>query len=290
MVINIENSYIQTFESNVRHLAQQGESLLRNKVTERGDNGEKHNWDRLAPTAAVQKVAKRVATPYQDGNWTRRVSVAQTWHWADSYEEQDIIQMLIDPQSALVRNGASAMKRAMDDIIINQATIASLNGDATTTALPAGQIIGTGAAEITFDNILQINQIFQTNNIDMDVPRCIAIGPKQVRSLMRTVEVTSSDYQNMKALAGNGYLPNFLGFSWVVTNRLVVPAANQLNCLAFTPYAIGLQVNSDIKTQVAVDPSMSFLYAVYMQFTMGAVRVEDEHMVKLHVSNLVDGA
>lgn len=290
MVINIQNDYIQTFESNVRHLAQQGESLLRNKVTEKATNGKNHNWDRLAPTAAVQKVAKRVATPYQDGDWTRRVSAAQTWHWADSYEEEDIVQMLLDPSSNLARNGASAMKRAADDLIIAQATIAALNGDATTTALPAGQIIGTGAAEITFDNILHINQIFQTNNIDADVPRCIAIGPKQVRSLMRTVEVTSSDYQNMKALAGNGYLPNFLGFSWVVTNRLVVPAANQLNCLAFTPYAIGLQVNSDIKTQVAIDPSNSFLYAVYMQFTMGAVRVEDEHMVKLHVSNLVDGA
>ena len=288
MVINIQNSYIQTFESNVRHLAQQGEALLRAKVSEKSTNGEKHNWDKLAPTAAVQKVAKRVATPYQDGNWTRRVSTPQTWHWADSYEEQDIVQMLIDPSSALTVNGAAAMKRATDDIIINQATIASLNGDATTTALPAGQIIGTGAAEITFDNILNINQIFMTNNIDMDVPRCLAIGPKQVRSLMRTVEVTSSDYQNMKALAGNGYLPNFLGFDWIVSNRLVVPAANQLNCLAFTPYAMGLQVNSDIKTNVAQDPSMSFLYAVYMQFTMGAVRVEDEHMVRLHVSNLGD--
>lgn len=289
MGINIQNDYIQTFESNVRFLAQQGEALLRNKVTEKATNGANHNWDRLAPTAAVQKVAKRVATPYQDGNWTRRVSGVQTWHWADSYEEQDIVQMLIDPGSALARNGASAMKRAMDDIILAQATIASLNGDATTTALPAGQILGNGTTEITFDNILQANQVFQTNNIDMDVPRCIVLGPRQVRSLMRTVEVTSSDYQNMKALAGNGYLPNFLGFSWVVSNRLVVPAAGQINCLALTPYAMGLQVNSDVKTQVAQDPSNSFLYAVYMQFTMGAVRVEDEHMIRLHLANTVDG-
>ncbi len=290
MAINIQNSYIQTFESNVRFLAQQGESLLRNKVSEKSTNGTNHNWDRLAPTAAVQKTSKRVATPYQDGNWTRRVSAAQVWHWADSYEEQDIVQMLIDPASPLTMNGAAAMKRATDDLILNQATIASLNGDASTTALPAGQIIGNGTAEITFDNILQCNQIFQTNNIDMDVPRCLVIGPKQVRSLMRTVEVTSSDYQNMKALAGNGYLPKFLGFDWVVSNRLVVPAGNQLNCLAFTPYAMGLQVNSDIKTSVGQDVANSFLYAVYMQFTMGAVRVEDEHMIKLHVSNLVDGA
>lgn len=289
MAINIENSYIETFESNVRYLAQQGEALLRNKVTEKATNGENHNWDRLAPTAAVQKTTKRVATPYQDGNWTRRVSAAQTWHWADSYEEQDIVQMLIDPQSSLTTSGAMAMKRAMDDIIIDQATISALNGDATTTPLPAGQIIGDYTTEITFDNILQANQIFQTNDIDMDTPRCIVLGPKQVRSLMRTVEVTSADYQMMKALAGNGYLPNFLGFDWVVSNRLNIPLATQLDVLAFTPYAMGLQVNQDIKTYVAQDPGASFLWAVYMQFTMGAVRVEDEHLVWLKLANTVDG-
>lgn len=287
MAITIQSSYIDTFESNVRHLAQQGDALLRNKVTEKATSGENHNWDKLAPSAAVQKVAKRVATPYQDAAWTRRVSVAQTWHWADSYEEQDIVQMLIDPASALTMNGAMAMKRATDDIIINKATVAALNGDATTTALPAGQIIGDYTTEITLDNILQINEIFQGHDIDADMPRCIIVGPKQVRSLMRLVEVTSLDYQNLKALAGNGYLPRFLGFDWIISNRLVIPAANQIDVLAFTPYAMGLQVNSDIKTNVGQDASNSFLYAIYMQFTMGAVRVEDEHMVWLKLANTV---
>jgi hypothetical protein len=287
MAVTIESAYIQTFESNVRHLAQQGEALLRNKVTEKSTNGEKHNWDRLAPSAAVQKTAKRTATPYTDPAWTRRVSSPETWHWADSYEDEDIVQMLIDPQSALNMNGSMAMKRAIDDIIITAATGAAVDGAGAPVAFPAGQIIGDYTTEITIDTVLQVNQLFQENDIMMDIPRCLVISPRQVRSLLRTVEVTSSDYQEIKALAGNGYLPNFLGYSWIVSNRLNAPLADQIDCFAMTPYAIGLQVNQDIKTKVAEDPSNSFLWAVYMQFTMGATRVEDEHLVWLKLADTV---
>ena len=58
--------------------------------------------------------------------------------------------------------------------------------------------------------------------------------------MLQLTEVTSVDYQNVKALAGNGMVPNWMGFMWVMSNRLNVPAASQLDCLAFTRAAIGL--------------------------------------------------
>ena len=52
MAISIPAAYIETFESNVRQLAQQKRSRLRNCVTEVNNQSEKHNWDRLAASAA----------------------------------------------------------------------------------------------------------------------------------------------------------------------------------------------------------------------------------------------
>ncbi|GAG18513.1 unnamed protein product, partial [marine sediment metagenome] len=56
------NIYIQTFESIVRHLAQQEVTRLRPYVTERAEGSVNHNWERLGTSDAVEKTARLVAT------------------------------------------------------------------------------------------------------------------------------------------------------------------------------------------------------------------------------------
>lgn len=80
MAITISNVYIQTFERIVRHLAQQGDTKLRQFVTEVATNGEKHNWERVGATDPTKKTSARTPTPTADLAWSRRVSLAQTFH------------------------------------------------------------------------------------------------------------------------------------------------------------------------------------------------------------------
>ena len=114
----------------------------------------------------------------------------------------------------------------------------------------------------------------------------MVIGPTQQRKLLQTPEIISADYQSVKALA-TGMLPNFMGFDWVVSNRLLAPAAGQIDCLAFTKRGIGLQVNKDISAQVAQDPSLSFAWRIYTMMTMGAVRVMDEEVVAVRLRDAI---
>lgn len=288
MTINIDNVYIQTFERNVRHLAQQSPSRLRAYVTERAVNAEKHNWERLGSNDTVAKTSARTATPTNDSDWSRRVSMPQTFHIGDTVEPEDVVQMLIEPKSNIVMSQAMAARRRIDDIIISAATGSALTGDGTSIALPASQIVGDGTAEISLDFILQVQEKFYDNDIQMDDMQraCMVIGPKQQRKLLQLMEVTSGDYQNSKALA-NGYMPNWLGFDWVVSTRLQNPVAGQIDCLCFTQQGIGLQVNRDITTKVGEDPSLSFAWRIYSMMTMGAVRVEDEHVVRMHLKDTV---
>jgi hypothetical protein len=258
---------------------------LRPYVTEKPANSRSHRWDRLAPTAAVQKTTKRADTPYQDGVWTGRVSTPETWHWADTYEEEDIVQMLTDPNSALTRSGAMAMGRAQDDIIIAAATGNATDHAGASQTFPVGQTVGDATTVFSFDLVTEVFEKFTTNDIEIDIPKVFVIGPTQLRKLQQLVEYTSSDYANVKALAESGYVPNWMGFNWVLSNRLNVPGANQIDCLAFTPYAIGMQMNMDTITKVAEDPSKSFAWTIYMQWVAGAVRVEDEHIVRVHLLN-----
>ena len=286
MAITISNVYIQTFERIVRHLAQQSDTKLRQFITEASTNGEKHNWERVGATDPTEKTSARTATPTADLAWSRRVSLAQTFHAGETYEPEDVVQMLVDPNSNIAQALASGMRRKVDDIIIAAATGDALNGNGSTSAFPAGQIVGDGTGVITLDTILETQEKFAKNDVDPDERKVMVIGPTQQRKLLQTPEIISADYQSVKALA-TGMLPNFMGFDWVVSNRLLAPAAGQIDCLAFTKRGIGVQVNKDISAQVAQDPSLSFAWRIYTMMTMGAVRVMDEEVVAVRLLDAI---
>lgn len=293
MAITISKAYIETFEANVRHLAQQAVTRLRPFVMEKSEQTEKHNWDRLAASAAREKTAARMVSPAggsgsgavgaTDGlAWSRRVSITETWDAGEVVELEDPIQMLIDPNSSVTQNLAMNMRRALDDVIIAACTGAATIGDGTTVNFPAGQLIGTGAEVITLDVVLAVQEIFYKNDVDPDIPKCFVIGPTQQRKLLQLMEVTSGDYQNAKALA-TGLLPSWMGFTWIVSTRLLAPGVGEISCLAFSNKAMGMHVASDITAKVGERTDMSFAWQFYTKFSAGAVRVEDEHIVHIHL-------
>ena len=277
------NIYIQTFESNVRHLAQQEVTRLEPYVQTRSAGSEQHNWERLGKSDAVLKTGRLVATPEADTPWDRRVSVAATWHNADSTEQEDPSQMLVDPNSNLARSLAYSMRRAKDDIIIAAATGNALDGTGAPVAFPATQQVGDGTTSISFDAITAIQEKFMQNDIDPSVPKVAVVGPTQIRKLMQLTEQTSSDYvqaQALQTLNQAGIVPNWMGFTWVASTRLLAPSAGEISCLFFTDRAIGMHVPKDISARIAEDPSMSFAWRIYCNLVAGAVRVEDEHIVE----------
>jgi hypothetical protein len=289
--LNIDNVYIQTFEDNVKHLAQQYQSKLRGNVMERGTNGNRHNWEVLDFSDAVDKTTSAPATPSLDLPWNRRVSVAQTKHTGTTIDNEDIVQMLVEPKSSATENLSFSMNRSIDDIIIDAATADALLGDGSTSAFPVAQTVGDYTTEINFDAITEIQELFMNNDVDPAQPKIAVVGPTQVRALMNLTQQTSTDFARVRGgsvgditpltnLMASGIVPNWMGFTWIMSTRLQAPAVDQIDTLFFCPDAIGLQVNEDITVQVAQDPSSSFAWRVYARLTMGAVRVQDKKIVR----------
>lgn len=283
MAINIQNVYVQSFENNARHLAQQKETKLRGTVVERAVSSEKHNWERIGQLDASLKASARQPTPEQDSDWSRRVSIAATYDIGTTTEQEDPIQMLVDPNSTIVRSIAMGMNRQVDDIIIAAATGDAMDGTGALIPFDPAQQLGDGTTEITFGAITEVQERFMENDIDPDVPKCAVVGPAQVRKLMQLTEQTSADYVHREALqrlSSTGIVPMWMGFTWIMSTRLLHPTdPGATNCLFYTMDAIGLQVNKDITARVAEDPSISFAWRLYAHLTMGAVRVEDEQIV-----------
>jgi hypothetical protein len=286
MANTVSNVYVQTYERIVRQLAQQMDSRLRPYVTERGTGGENHNWETLAPVDASQKTTRLQATPVVDAAWGRRVSLAKTYDVGDSTEQEDIVQMLVDPNSNLAYGQGMAMRRAFDDEIIAAATGTALDGDGATIALPASQIVGDYTGVISLDLVTQVTEKFLDADIDPSEQKVFVISPSQQRTLLQIAEATNNEYAR-KALMDRGVVENWMGYTWIVSTRLLHPVAGQTTCFAMTKRALGLQVNRDISARIAEDPSISFAWRIYCFATFGCVRVEDQHIVQ---ASLADAA
>jgi len=289
----VENVYIETYESIVRYLAQQKGSRFRPWVMERSVQSNGHNWERLGTQEATAKTpvggptGRNVATPEDNYPFSRRRSTPGTWHTGDTTEVEDIAQVLIDPNSSIAQAQAWAMSRAMDDEIIDAATRDADDGNGGVVVFPVSQVVGDGSTAINFDLTTQVTELFMNNDIDPDEQKVVFISPAQARKLLQLTEATSGDYNALRPLTAKGYIESWMGYTWVVSTRLNEPAAGEVDCLVMTRKALGLQINKDVWARVAQDPTISFAWRIYCASTFGAVRVEDEHIVKLHLSETI---
>lgn len=300
MPITINKAYVQSFEDNLRLISQQGKSLLRQFVTEKHESSLMHNWERIGKVSARAKTSARMVSPAggdQAGGagttaqalFSRRRTSVATFDAGEIIEAEDPSQMLADPTTPITATLANALKRKVDDIIISAANDSAIDGDGATVTFPAGQIVGGATTIISVDLLLSVQQLFLSNDVDPDEPKVLVISPVQFRTLMNIDKVTSGDYQAQQALA-TGYLPNFLGFAHtIISNRLGMtttpPTAGQIYCMAFTAKGIGLHIAKDIWAEVDRRVDLSFAWQLYTAMSMAAVRVEDEHVVRIHLKD-----
>ena len=285
MAVTIQEAYIQTFENNVRHVAQQRTAKLRGFCQTVGGNSQSHNWPKLGVIEASDKSTRLQDTPVADAAWAERTSLIIPFDAGESTEQEDPTQMLVDPNSNLVQALGMGMERKVDDRLITAATADALNGDGTTTVYNwADQSVGDYTGAISFDSVTRIQENFMESDIDPEVPKVAVVGPTQVRQLMNLTEQTSSDYVQAQALQAYGIVPNWLGFTWINSTRLLAGGdtgggAGTKDCLFMTQRALGLHVAKDITARVAEDPSKSFAWRLYCFAHMGAIRIEDEQLV-----------
>lgn len=286
MAITISSAFVEEYSNQVIHLSQQGDARLRPHVKEVPLMGESYNFEILASVDMAAKASRRAVTAYTDDTWTRRVAQSSAFVNTMTVESEDRLKMIVDPESSYAKAQGMAIKRQYDDLIIAAATGAALDGAGATPAFPAGQVVGDGATAISFDYITQVQEKFMSNEIDMDVPKVMVVGPTQVRQLMQLTQATSADYvttQSLQSLGATGIVPQWMGFTWIMSNRLLAPDVGEVGCLAFTKDAIGLAVTQDLMVRIGEDPAHSYMNQVFCQMTAGAVRIEDEQIVHLRI-------
>jgi hypothetical protein len=138
--------------------------------------------------------------------------------------------MLIDPTSSYAKAAAAAMGRAMDDVIITALGGTSYTGEtgATSVSLPSGQkpYSSSQTDGLTITKLLEAKKILDVNDVDPSIQRYFVCGPKQISDLLGTTQITSADFNTVKALA-QGQIDSFLGFKFMLWQELTRELTNR---------------------------------------------------------------
>jgi hypothetical protein len=282
MSTQITTAFVEQYKSNVFHLAQQKGSRLRGAVKTETVTGKAHFFERIGSTAAQLRTSRHSDTPRVDTPHSRRKVTMNDYDWADLIDNEDKVRMLISPQSEYAQAGAYAMGRAMDDAIIAAATGNALGGVAggTSIALPAGQKVAHGSAGLSVAKIISAKEILDAAETNPDEMKCIVCSASQISDLLAITQITSSDYNSVKALV-QGQIDTFMGFKFIRTQRLGTDSDGNRQVLAFNQSALGLAVGSDISTKISERADKNYATQVFLSMTIGATRVEDEKVVEI---------
>jgi len=278
----VTTAFVQQYSANVQMLSQQMGSLLRDKVRLESVVGKNAFFDQVGSVTAVKRTSRHGDTPQIDTPHARRRVSLVDYEFADLIDDQDKVRMLIDPTSSYAQAAAYAMGRAMDDEIIAAALGTSYTGEtgSTSTSLPSAQkIVEAGTAGLTIPKLRNAKKILDLNNVDPSIPRFIVVGPKQIDDLLGTTQVTSSDFNTVKALA-NGEINSFLGFNFIMSNRLTTTGSMR-QCIAFAQDGLALGVGKDVMARIDERADKGYATQVYYCASFGSTRMEEEKVVEV---------
>lgn len=279
----ITTAFVSQFSSNIQMLSQQMGSLLRNAVDVETVTGEKAFFDQVGSAAAVLRTSRHADTPLIETPHSRRMVTMSDYEYADLIDDQDKVRLLVDPTSTYSRAAAAAMGRAMDDAIIAAALGTALTGKdgSTSTAFATStNQIAAGATGLTLAKLISAKEILDAGDVDPSIPRYIVVSPKQITNLLNSTTVTSSDFNTVKALA-MGEINSFVGFNFIVSNRLGVDGSAARRVIAFAGDGIKLAIGREPVARIDERADKSYATQIYYAMTLGSTRMEEKKVVEV---------
>lgn len=286
MSFQITEAFVQQYGDNFRHLAQQMASRFEPHVSiEANIVGMSKSINRLGQRTAKRRTQRHGDTPINDQPHSTRFVDLFDWEDGDMLDDQDKIRMLTDPTSEYVKAMVASLNRAKDDVII-----AALGGNSRATTgniiLPTVQKIAVGGTGLTKAKIIQAKKLFRRNEVDAHNGEelFITYTAQAAADVLADATLTSADFMAGKFLQEGDIEGKWMGFTWIPSERTPHDGSTTRRLYAWAKSGVTLGKGADIVTKVGEDPGKGFNTRVYAKMSIGSVRVEEEKVVEISVT------
>ena len=277
----ITTAFVNQYKSNVQLLSQQKPSKFAPCVRHESVRGETAFFEQIGAVEAQPWGARHSDTPLMETPHARRQVQMSPFNWADLIDDPDRVRTLIDPTSPYAMNAVYAFNRKKDDIIISAALANAKTGKdgSVIVPLPATQKIATDGTGLTLEKLRQARRLFKDADVDDSIPLYFAMSPAQEDDLLGLEEVTSADYNTIRALV-RGDVDTFMGFKFVRSTRLPW-ATDTRSCIAWAKDGILLATGRDIRTRITERDDKNYSTQVFCSMDLGATRMEEVKVVQI---------
>ena len=296
---DIENNYQIKYSEKWGSYLQQEISRLDKYVTvESGLSGKMAVFDQYGLLSCTEKTTRMQSTVPDEAPTYRRVMYPKIFTKAVGFDEFDAKKLAnIDvPVSKTIESLRAAAGRCMDKVMIDAFLGVNYIGENGTgsVSLSAAQtveedFVESGSAvesNLTVGKLRRALTMLQKNEAWSDERRAygdelvLACSSSQINALLQQQEVSSFDYNAVRALA-EGRLDSFMGFRIIRTEQLPVDAAGVRSCLAWVKSRAQFGIWDDFKVKLSVRDDLDETLQIRAKFACGATRLQEEGFVKI---------
>lgn len=269
MAVSISNAFVTLFDTEVKQ-AYQADAVLRNTVRLRtGVTASTHKFPKIGSGVAQVRVPQTDVSPL---NVTySQATVTLTDYIAAEYSDIfNQAKVNFDERQELVQVVAKAIGRRSDQMIID-----ALSGSGT--SLTVANSIGGATTNMNMAKLREAQRLMNANNVPME-DRFIVMHASQLSNLLSETQVTSSDFNSVKALV-QGEINTFMGFTFnVIGDRAEGgltgggSGADRV-VYAYHKMAVGMAESMSVRSEINYIPEKTS-WLVASMFSAGAIAID----------------
>jgi hypothetical protein len=274
---------IRQYSDNIQLLSQQLLPILKPTVfIKPGCTGEMAFQDQLASTEAEEKIGRNQDVVNDDPLYNRRKIVPRYFYKAPLVDSMDKVFMAKDPTSEIVQNNGGALARAQDTVIAEALFGTAYNGKDGTVSndlTAANKVAIDGTNGLTVSKLRAAVQILNEYSVPQGDRFC-AHSAAQLTNMLAATEVTSSDFNTVKALVDGQMGATFLGLKFVMTEKMpITTTTRKVGVYHRSGLVLGIWL--DMKASIDILPGKHFSAQIYAGQSYGATRLEEEKVVEI---------
>jgi hypothetical protein len=291
---DIDVAFVNSYRSTIDLQYQQMTSRMQELVRVEMQNSERDFYDRIGPTAMVLLTVRHADTPDIAVTFDRRAVTLQDYVWNSYIDKADRIRMLADPTGPYAQNAMAAMGRQIDTVLVTAATGISYGGHDGNTQIPWSSFTSTQQVAVNYvegggspaNSNLTIGKLRKgldilksAEAIDEGEEVSVVCAQSQITSLLRTTEVTNTDFNTVRALV-SGEIDTFLGCRFKHT-QVTLKSGNNRSALMFPRRGMVLSFGMAPQVNVSPRPDKNYSIQVHLQCSLGASRMWEQQMVEI---------
>lgn len=273
---------VKEFDDEVKH-AFQGSSKLEGTVTYRGNvTGGAYDFRLMGKGMGHERGAPSSDVIPMDVTHSKPTATLSDWEFPEYTDIYKDAEVNFDEVEQLAQTIAKAGQRRKDQLIIDAMAAGTFNATLTDgQGLLVDTNVGGAATGLNVAKLRAVKKMFVAREADEMI--YIAIDSEGLDDLLGNTEITSADYNSVKALV-QGEVDTFLGMKFIVIGNRAEGGLNKTGSIqdayAWTASSVGCAVGIDLETNVDWIPTKSSWLSNAM-LKMGAVIIDNEGVAKL---------